>query len=177
MSFAPSFGSVGDFIAISILIKDAIVALDDTRGSASEYQQLIRELLSLERAFLEAGMLCQIPDPTPELVAISIQIRRITDQCKVCIENFLGPIYEYTDSFRPGGSGNAFRDAFRKIKWKFEKEKITAFHNEIATHGMAMGILFQGANMYETTNFRTGSMLIKCTGDSSVSVTLSRSIR
>ena len=36
MSFAPTFGSVGDFIAISILIKDTILALDDANGSVFE---------------------------------------------------------------------------------------------------------------------------------------------
>jgi len=146
MSFAPTFGSIGDFIAISILIKDAVTALNDAKGSASEYHQLIGELLSLERAFLEVGMLCQTPDPSPELVAISIQIRRITDQCKSSLENFLLPIYEYTGSFRRGGSGNKFHDAFRKIKWRFEKDKIIRFHNEITTHGMAIGILLHAAN-------------------------------
>ena len=65
MSFAPSFGSVGDFIAITLLIKDVINALDDATGSRSEYQQLIRELLSLEKAFLEVGLLCQTPDQLP----------------------------------------------------------------------------------------------------------------
>ena len=146
MSFAPSFGSVGDFLAIEIPIKDAIVALDDAQGSVSEYNQLIRELLSLERAFLEVGLLCQNPDPTPELVVVSIQIRRIADQCKSCIEGFLGPIYQYTQAFRPGGSGNKFKDALRKIKWKFEKDKIAAFHTEIQTHSAAITILLQVSN-------------------------------
>ncbi|KAE9374276.1 hypothetical protein N431DRAFT_556622 [Stipitochalara longipes BDJ] len=146
MSFAPSFGSVGDFLAIAVLIRDAIIALDDARGSVSEYNQLIRELLSLEHAFLEVGLLCQTPHPTPELIAVSIQIRRIADQCKSCIEMFLAPIYEYTQHFRPGGSGNKFKDALRRLKWKFEKEKIVAFHTEIQMHSAAITLLLQVSN-------------------------------
>jgi hypothetical protein len=176
MSFAPTFGSVGDFIAISILIKDAVTALDDAKGSASEYHQLIRELLSLERAFLEVGMLCQTTDPSPEIIAISIQIRRITDQCKSCLEGFLGPIYEYTKSFRPGGSGNKLRDAIRKIRWRFEKDKIITFHNEITTHGMAIAILLQAANTCET-NSRDSAYANNCLGGFCVSIsTLRRNI-
>jgi hypothetical protein len=39
-----TFGSVGDIISISLLVKDAMKALDDSRGSGGEYQGVIREL-------------------------------------------------------------------------------------------------------------------------------------
>jgi len=146
MSFANSLGSVGDFLAIAVLIRDAIVALDDAGGSVSEYSQLIRELLSLERAFLEVGLLCQTPQPTPELLAVSVQIRRIADQCKSCIEKLLAPVYEYTKHFRLGGSGNKLKDAVQRLKWKFEKDKIAAFNAEIQTHSAAVILLLQVAN-------------------------------
>jgi hypothetical protein len=36
--------SAGDVIAVSILIKDVIKARDNSRGSAAEYQEVVREL-------------------------------------------------------------------------------------------------------------------------------------
>lgn len=39
-----TFGSVGDIISISLLVKDAMKALDVSRGSGGEYQGVIREL-------------------------------------------------------------------------------------------------------------------------------------
>jgi hypothetical protein len=46
-----SFGfSVGDFIAAGKLISDIINSLSDVGGSKSEYQELVRELESLQFA-------------------------------------------------------------------------------------------------------------------------------
>jgi hypothetical protein len=40
MEVALSFGAFGDLLALSILIKDIVSALDDCRGSSREYQNL-----------------------------------------------------------------------------------------------------------------------------------------
>jgi hypothetical protein len=40
MSFAFTFGSVGDIIAVTQIVAKIISALNDSRGSAVEYQQL-----------------------------------------------------------------------------------------------------------------------------------------
>ena len=147
MPFAPSFGSVGDFIAISILIKDVINALDDAQGSSAEYRQIIMEMLSLEKSFLQVGIMCQTPDPLPKLVVIYIQVRRITDQCKECIQKLLDRLYKYTLSLREGGSGDRIRDGINKIKFKFEKDKIMTFHQEILTHSVALTTLLNVAQL------------------------------
>jgi len=56
--------SVGDCIAVCILIKDAIKALDDYGGSSTEYQEIIRELWALDRALLEIEMISRSHDAT-----------------------------------------------------------------------------------------------------------------
>lgn len=141
MSFSATFGSFGDFVTIVILIKDVIKTLDDGKGSSSEYHQTIRELLSLERAFVEVGIMCQDPDPTSGLYALTIQVRAILDQCKTCIEKFLRLVHRYTRTLRPNGSGNAFRDFASKMKWQFEKAEVERFQGEIARHSCAMNML------------------------------------
>ena len=147
MSFAPSFGSVGDFIAITILIKDVVNALNNATGSKSEYKQLNKELLSLSRAFLAVELLCQTPDQIPEVSAISIQTRRIADQCRDCIQDFLRAFDKYTTTLREKGSGNRVRDAAAKIKWRFEKGKISNFHTEITMHSLSLTMLLNIANV------------------------------
>ena len=147
MSFAPSFGSVGDFIAITILIKDIVNALNTATGSESEYKQLNKELLSLSHAFLAVELLCQTPDQIPEVIAISIQTRRIADQCRDCMQDFLRALDKYTTTLREKGSGNRLRDAAAKIKWRFEKEKISNFHTEITMHSLSLTILLNIANV------------------------------
>src|ERR1700730_13003801 len=50
MSFAFTFGSVGDIIAVTQIVAKIISALNDSRDSAVEYQQLFAELRSLQKA-------------------------------------------------------------------------------------------------------------------------------
>lgn len=42
-----TFGAVGDFISIGVLIKDFIELLDDSRGSVWEYNSLKQQLIFL----------------------------------------------------------------------------------------------------------------------------------
>ena len=95
--------SVGDVIAVSILIKDVFKALDAATGSAAEYQELYRELWSLDRALLEIGMVSRSCDTNIELNSLCHTVRRLADQCKECIENFLEKIKGYERSLRDGG--------------------------------------------------------------------------
>jgi hypothetical protein len=50
MSFAFTFGSVGDIIAVTQIVAKIISALNDSRGSAVGYPQLFAELRSLQKA-------------------------------------------------------------------------------------------------------------------------------
>jgi hypothetical protein len=72
---APFGFSVGDVIAVSIPIKDVFEALDSATGSSAEYQELIRELWSLDRALLEVEVLPRSCDTSIELNALSHTVR------------------------------------------------------------------------------------------------------
>lgn len=82
--------SVGDMIAVSILIKDVFKALNDSTDASAEYWELCRELWSLDRALLEVELVSQTCDTSVELNALSHTVRRVASQCKECIEGFLG---------------------------------------------------------------------------------------
>jgi RNA polymerase-interacting CarD/CdnL/TRCF family regulator len=71
-----TLGSVGDIISISLIVKDLVKALDDCRGSASEYQALIRELWVLDRVLLEVELLTRMYEQTAELNALCVTAKK-----------------------------------------------------------------------------------------------------
>ena len=62
-----TFGAVGDFISVGILIKDLAELLDDSRGSAWEYQALIEQLRILDQIINQARGFCQQHCGAPDL--------------------------------------------------------------------------------------------------------------
>ena len=50
-----TFGSVGDIIAVGQIAWALAKALTDSRGSAKEYQDLIKELQAFDQALLQVG--------------------------------------------------------------------------------------------------------------------------
>ncbi|KAK0103780.1 hypothetical protein ONS95_005782 [Cadophora gregata] len=89
MALPVPFGfSAGDVIAVCILVKDVIKALDDAQGASAEYRQLSRELWSLDRARLEVELLSQTCGTSVELNALSSTTRRVVDQCRESMETF-----------------------------------------------------------------------------------------
>lgn len=141
MAFSPSFGSVGDFLSIGILIKDVIVALDDCRGSSRKHQKLRQGLVLLE----ETINLVQRAFHNPELVVpddISTSATGLISQICQSVTTFKSQKLEkYSASFSPGGSGNSFKDAARKIQFKFDEEDIEKFQGEIREYKELLIIL------------------------------------
>lgn len=48
-----TFGSVGDIIAVAQIASALALALNDSRGSAKEYQSLKKELQAFDQALLQ----------------------------------------------------------------------------------------------------------------------------
>ncbi|MCJ1481229.1 hypothetical protein MMC06_001385 [Schaereria dolodes] len=72
-------GSVGDIIRVCLLVKDLITALDSSRGSSAEYQELVRELWALDRVLLEVELLVRTCSDIIELNALRETARRIAE--------------------------------------------------------------------------------------------------
>jgi hypothetical protein len=53
MSFGISFGSIGDLIAVGQFAWSLAQALSNSRGSAREYQGLVKELQTFDQALLQ----------------------------------------------------------------------------------------------------------------------------
>ncbi|MAD87605.1 MAG: hypothetical protein CL912_31995 [Deltaproteobacteria bacterium] len=149
MALPIPFGfSAGDVIAVCIHVKDVIKALDDVQGASAEYQQLCRELWSLDRALLEVELLSRTCDTSIELNALSCTTRRVVEQCKECMVSFLRKLKSYNRSLREGGSGDRIRDTGKKIKWALtQKEEIARFRTEINGHSSTINMLLITASM------------------------------
>ena len=148
MPVSVTFGSVGDIISVCIIIKDLVKALDDSRGSSAEYQEVIRELSALDRVLLEVELLWTTCERTNELNAIRDTAHRNAAQCRQSIEAFLKKIKKYGPSLRDGGSGSFIRDATMKVRWQVaHADELTKFRAEINAHCSAINMLLLTASV------------------------------
>lgn len=85
---------------------------------------------------------------TVEWNALSCTVRRTAEQCKSCIEAFLGRIKEYEGALKEGGSGNKFRDVKGKMSWALcGREHLVKFRTEINGHSSAINMLLITASV------------------------------
>jgi hypothetical protein len=148
MPIEATFGAFGDIISLCIIIKDLIKALDDCRGSSAEYQKIIRELWSLDRVLLEVELLWKTSENTVELNALRETARRMTDQCRRPIEDFLKKVKTYGLSLHEGGSGSVIRDTAMKIRWQLvHGDELVKFRAEINAHCSSIGMLLITASV------------------------------
>ena len=137
-----TFGSVGDIICVSLLIKDLVKCLDESRGSSAEYQAVIRELWSLDHALLEVELLHRSCKQSVELSGLSEATNRCVEQCRKCIRDFRDKVKRYQGALGGGGTGSLVRDTTAKIRWHVsEKEDLAKFRAEITAYWSSMNML------------------------------------
>ena len=147
MPFTP-IGSAGDIIALGILVKDLLKALDESRGSSAEYEETTRKLWALNRVLREAEIVCETPEHTAELKALLETMHCIVDQARQSIEPFLNTIKKFEPSLRKGGSGNSIRDASRKAQWRLShSDELAKFRTEINVYCSLLSVLISVANV------------------------------
>lgn len=149
-----TFGSVGDIIAVCLLVKDLVAALDNARGSKAEYQSLKRELHILERVLLEIELFCQAHGGggTPELDALCVTAKAAVDRCKELVRDFLDRIKKYDSRFREnsvsGTSSNIFKESALKVRWRaIEGDAVQKFRVEIAGTSSSLQMLLATASV------------------------------
>lgn len=130
--------SASDFIAAINLVKEVIDALRESGGAGSEYQELIRELHSLEIALLEVKRL-ELDDSQHHQV---VALRHAASQCQRTIDNFCKTIQKYQPHLRAEGSNAKFRDGWRKIQWALcKKDDLLNFRAEVMGHTISINLL------------------------------------
>jgi uncharacterized protein YbjQ (UPF0145 family) len=107
-----SFGfSAGDFVTAGIIIKDIISCLKDSGGSASEYQELARELESLQVSLDNIQKL-----KVPSFQDASFKaLQFMALNCQITLDEFRVKINKYRTLEDSKGMRNSWG---KKIKWQ-----------------------------------------------------------
>jgi hypothetical protein len=140
MSVGFTFGSLGDILQLCLLVKDLIVALDSSRGSSAEYQELIRELSALDHVLLEVEKLSRKCVGTAELNALQQTVKQAALQCHQPIQDFLIRIRKFEKHLGENDSRGILRtarDTYWKVHWAISyKEELQKFRTLLITTGM-----------------------------------------
>lgn len=145
MDFGLTFGAIGDFIAITVLIKDVIEALDDARGSAKEYRELVRELDTLHLTLEAVQKTCEDPQLTHSLEDLTKIALDTVSHVKDCLNGFLDLIRKYEPALGTVATGktNSFRAIGRKVQWKLNGREVEKFRAEVMGCTMALKVLLE----------------------------------
>jgi len=147
-----SFGfSVGDFIAISGLIRTLVDALDSDTGSRAQYSRLSDELKSLHGAFLAVQDVVQKLRRDEKSHASTINaITYEIECCRKLILGFTADTEKYRESLCHGGSSRKVKDAWRKISYKiFKEEDVFMLKDSLRRRVEAINLLLLITGMYE----------------------------
>jgi hypothetical protein len=150
-------GSVGDFIAISLLVKDLVAALNQSRGSQAEYKQLVGELKLLQDMLARIGNLCNtttISGRSLEVAALNNTALQVAQTCQKCIEVFNNTrLKKYDKTLGRSGArekSEAFKAAMAKVRWQLgEKEEVARFRAEIAGQTTLLDLVLSAITLYE----------------------------
>jgi hypothetical protein len=134
-----SFGfSVGDFIAVSKLIGEIVGSLRSIGGASSDYQELVRELDSLDKALRHVLRLDHNGPPSELVVLITQEIL----DCKVPLEDIKLKIRKYEKSLGSHSRPNVARATVDKLGWTFlRKGDIEKLQTHLRTHASTISIL------------------------------------
>jgi hypothetical protein len=103
-----SFGlSLGDFIAVGSVIADIVGSLKDAGGAKSDYQELIRELESLDRALKHVDRLQGVGADGVKCAAL---------MCRYPLEDFMTKIRKYEKSIGINEDAGVVKGTVRKLQ-------------------------------------------------------------
>jgi hypothetical protein len=141
-------GGVGDVLAILGLVREFATALDGTRGSAAEYQEVRRELDGLEKALLCHHQLLQARCDDPALNDIFRSTQRTAEDCQKCIEAFSQQTVKFDRGLGVDPSGNVYRDVTMKVRWQMsKKEEVARLRVALGQHISSLNVLLILANV------------------------------
>ncbi|KAI1660283.1 hypothetical protein F4813DRAFT_351563 [Daldinia decipiens] len=147
IAFIMSFGfSVGDILAGAELAYKLCKSLSDTKGASSDYQELIAHLNIVHKVLIEVDKLQganQFAQATINAILFTV------NSTNEAIETFLTQYETYEESLRQGGSGNIFKDVYKKGKWATQMpDKVRDLKGTLSTLLAAINCLVSMACYY-----------------------------
>ncbi|KAF5585036.1 hypothetical protein FPCIR_8469 [Fusarium pseudocircinatum] len=122
-----TFGAVGDFISISVLIKDFIELLDDSRGSVWEYNSLKQQLIFLRLNLDLAKRSYDEYYSAPEFQDIRNTLENVVDEAERRLEDIAVKVEKYTSTLCQGSTQRRINRVARKVQWSLEKKETEKF--------------------------------------------------
>ena len=136
---------IGDFVAVALVAAKIINALNNSRGSKSEFISILHTLTALSQALWRAEQLWIDYQTTrnetlfndkrrqQSINAIATDMNRERDECTVLMAQFMEDLKSYKKAFlHPDASLG--RQVVRKLSWIGEKERIASFEKRLHGH-------------------------------------------
>jgi len=134
----PSFG---DIVTAANIALSIYKALSDSMGSSYEYQCLIEELRSFERAL---RMVDQAIATTPLGERLTQDIAAETTTCLNLLKVFHDRIKSYQKALGRGGKGSSWQ----KIGWGlFKADEVASFREKLSQHKQNILVFLGGLGM------------------------------
>ncbi|KZV61775.1 hypothetical protein PENSPDRAFT_274540 [Peniophora sp. CONT] len=124
--------AVGDILALATLVVDVARALNDARGSSSEYRSFIHELNAVHAMLTSAARIAE--DSIDG--ALRDQIIRTVDQCGGDIQRALARLAKFSTLGCDGVAGDGLRLKLKrnwyKVEWRFlQRDEAQTFQKEL----------------------------------------------
>ncbi len=143
-----AFGfSVGDIIAGVNLLIEAVQSLNASHGAQADYQELGRELQSLNSGLDGIGALSLDSTYEAEISAVNAAV----DKCRTCVQAFV----QRYDGFKSLENTSTERWSLARLKncgrgvqwavWK--KDDVVRFRDQVHCHSGAIGMLLDTLQM------------------------------
>ena len=136
--------AVGDILALATLVLDVIRALNDAKGSASEYRVFFDELNGLHTILASAARVAK--DSVDD--ALREQIIREVDQCGRNAQDSLARVVDFSaiDTIGDGLRALAARTRY-KLQWRFfRRDQAQIVRRELATAIQRLTLLLVVSN-------------------------------
>ena len=149
---APFGFSIGDFIAVVELITKVRKALKNSGGAASEYQDVVQELESLQSILTNLGTLHfkERAGTSPAL-----RLTNLISTCQRPLKDFLEHIARYQASLDVSTHRNLLHTVPRKAQWGvFMGEEIPKLRSVVAAKILQLQLVLQSYSMYELRLYR-----------------------
>lgn len=126
-SMEVTFGAVGDFISIGVLIKDFIELLDDSRGSVWEYNSLKQQLIFLRLNLDLAKRSYDEHYNAPQFQDIRTTLESVVDEAERRLEGIAVKVQKYTSTLSKDSTERRIKRLARKVQWSLEKKETEKF--------------------------------------------------
>ena len=140
--FAPA--SIGDIVTVINIVQSIYKALSDSMGASYDYQCLIEELRSFERALKIVDHATTVAPPTEHDADIAAEITT----CLELLKTFHDRIRPYQEALGSGKRASSLKIIFRKIRWSlFKANEVESFRQKISQHKQNITVFLSWVTM------------------------------